>query len=119
MTARAYEWLTESPSTASHSYKNPVGRVACDLNIMVFKATACSTEDIRALVLGKPYTVFMARRYPETWAKRARRTPTCEHCLVLLDKALENAAPKRGKYRDFRPDGAIGWVYPEEEPDDE
>lgn len=108
MTARAYEWLTTSPSWYGYGkhYRAPVGEAACAFlthadpdapKIALVEWWACSVEDLRAITLGMHYTVrWRGNRY--AMVKGEPKRPTCDHCRVLLDRAMEKAEPKTGKW---------------------
>lgn len=87
----------------------------------------CGVSDVRALWLasalaqpGETDKEREARRYgvrlakvkkgPDIhWARRPIQMPTCPECRVELDKALEMAVNKAGKYRDVSPSGQVIW----------
>lgn len=134
MTARAYEWLTTSPTWYGYGkhYQCPEGEAACaylyerdpdKAHVKVMKQWCASTEDIRAWALGVDYVVAWGSRVAiETWPKYTirrdypgpnPRLPTCTACRVLLDQAIEQIKPKTGQWLVWLPRGTeIGTTGP-------
>jgi hypothetical protein len=136
LTKRAVEWLTKSPTIyGDFTYREPVGYYACGvispaqewgllshkerterLFMAPPKAQArCGVEDVRAAYLGNTYKVIqVARRATDVYgyrrySKEPLTMPTCDHCWMLLDVALQTGCRKTGVYPDVDNVGHFTW----------
>ncbi len=111
LTLRAYEWLVYADTFYGVTYVQPVGRLVCPTpytgpypwkeHKAVSRQVVCGVEDVRALYLHHTVKALYAPNltaYGVTYTARPVRLPTCPLCMVTMDRAVELAPRKAGKY---------------------